>query len=953
MNQKAREQADDPATRAADRLIGLTRDLVAELHPELDTGSVTLDSTLDGDLGLDSLARMELLGRIEKGFSIALPEGIISEAERPRDLLRPILEASPGARAEQGPSHSVTRLDLDEADAAPHTAQTLVDVLDWHVGAHPNRPSIRLYSDDSDGEAITYGNLREGALAAACGLQRRGMAVGDAVAIMLPTGREYFIAFMGILMAGGVPVPIYPPARPSHLEDHLTRHRRILINCGARFLITVREAKRVARLLRAHVDTMQEVVTVDDLADSDRDYHAPVLEPGDLAFLQYTSGSTGDPKGVCLTHANLLANIRAIGADAKIDDTDVAISWLPLYHDMGLIGAWFVPMYFAAQLVVMSPLDFLARPARWLWAVHRFRGTVSAAPNFAYELCLKKLSDNELAGLDLSSWRIACNGAEPVDPGTVERFCERFAKHGFRHSTMFPVYGLAENSVAVSFPPLGRAPVFDRVQREPFTRKGQAIPTGEDDGTALQFVACGQPLQGHEVRIADSAGRELPERREGRIQFRGPSSTSGYYRNPEATKRLFDNGWLDSGDRGYIAGGDIYVTGRNKDIIIRAGQNIYPQELEAAVGNIEGVRKGNVAVFASRDENVATEKLVVLAETRESDASRLDAIRSEINTVASDLLGTPPEEIVLAPPGSVPKTSSGKIRRATSRELYERGRVGRGGHAVWLQVVRLAVSGVLPEIRRFLSTLVGTVYAGYAFTAYGLTCGLAWLPVLVLPVHSWRWAVFRAASRSIMFLTGQRLSVEGLDNLPRRGPCIFVANHASYIDSYCLPAALPVSFSFVAKGELQNNLLIRVFLRRLRIQFVERFDKQRGIEDARRIARVALAGRSVLFYPEGGTARVPGLRPFHLGAFIVAAETGCPVVPVLLRGTRSVFRTGAWFPRPGSVTVQVGDPIDPASVARDPDGEVWQTAVKLRDRAREIILRGCGEPDLMYDKSHL
>src|SRR5690606_38768279 len=231
----------------------------------------------------------------------------------------------------------------------------------------------------------------------------------------------------------------------------------------------------------------------------------PAAAPNALALIQYTSGSTGDPKGVELSHANLLANIRAWGGTVGLSSTDVCVSWLPLYHDMGLIVAWLGSLYHACPLVLMSPLDFLARPERWLWAIHHHRGTVAAAPNFAYELCVKRLADVPLDGLDLSTWRLAANGAEPIDPDTPARFAAAFARYGLRPETLTPAYGLAEATVGLAVPPPGRGTRTDRVERERFQRDRIATPADADDARALRFVSCGPPLPGHELRVVDAA----------------------------------------------------------------------------------------------------------------------------------------------------------------------------------------------------------------------------------------------------------------------------------------------------------------------------------------------------------------------------------------------------------------------------------------------------------------
>lgn len=921
----------------ADMLLGQIRELALELQPRrADTLRVNLDTALDRELGFDSLSRVELLLRLERSFGVTLPERLLAEAETPRDLLRAVQAGR--AAGPVVPDIDQRAVQLDELAEVPYQATTLPQVLQWHRQRHPGRPHVYLYGDAEQPETITYGALDDGARAIAAGLQGRGLLPGESVAIMLPTSRDYLFAFFGILLAGGVPVPIYPPLRPSQLEDHLRRHAKILANAQAVLLITVAEAQQVGRLLKGQVDGLRDVVIPPELAADATTLTAPPVQPRDTAFLQYTSGSTGQPKGVILTHADLLANIRAMGEAVQAGSSDVFVSWLPLYHDMGLIGAWLGSLYFGMPLVLMSPLAFLTRPSRWLWAIHRHRGTLTAAPNFAYELCLNKVQEGDIEGLDLGSLRRAFNGAEPVSPNTIRRFGERFAPYGFGQRVMAPVYGLAEAAVGLAFPPLGRGPLIDRIQRQDFTTRGRAIPVSAADAEALEFVACGQPLPGYQVRIVDAAGRELPEREQGRLEFQGPSATSGYLRNPEATRRLFDGEWLDSGDLAYVAGGDLYLTGRAKDLVIRAGRNIYPHELEEAIGDIDGIRKGCVAVFGSPDPRTATERLVVIAETRERGADRLQALRDRIREVASDLLGVPPDEVVLGPPHTVLKTSSGKIRRSAMRELFETGNIDQRQRAVWWQVVRLALASLRPGLRSARRRLAAVAYAGYAHLVFWLLAPPVWLLTVLLPRASWRWAVMRQGARLLFRLGGIPLSVAGLERLPPGRACVIVSNHASYLDGVLLVAALPLRFAFVAKAELQRKPIPRLFLQRIGTLFVERFDKQRGIDDARRTTAVVRSGRSLLYFPEGTFTRMPGLLPFRMGAFVAAAEAGVPVVPVTIRGTRSLLRGDSRFPRRGHARVIIGEPIHP-------EGSDWGAAMRLRDAARAAILEHLGEPD--------
>ena len=923
---------------AAERVLEVVDALANELHPDRKRPvRAALDSSLDRDLGFDSLGRAELLLRLERAFKVQLSEDLLAAAETPGDMLRAVLVAAPRAADEVAP-RPASRPELEVAAAAPAAIGTLSEVLEWHAKTHPERPHILLAEDGGGERTITYGELAGGARAVAAGLVEWGLKPGERAAIMLPTGQAFFLAFFGVLYAGGIPVPIYPPVRPSQIEDHLRRQAAILDNAGAAILITVPEARRLALFLESKVASLRSVETVKALHRPGPGLAPAAVRPEDIAFLQYTSGSTGDPKGVVLTHANLLANVRAMGWGVEVGSSDVFVSWLPLYHDMGLIGAWFGSLYYAMPVVIMSPLAFLARPVTWLWAIHRHRATITASPNFGFELCLRRIEDGDIEGLDLSSLHTIANGAEPVSPDTLRRFIARFRAYGLKPEAVSPVYGLAENSVGLAFPPRDRPPLIDRIDREALTSRGEAVPAADDDPAALEVVACGRPLPGHEIRVVDATGHELGERREGWLQFRGPSATSGYYRNEARTRDLFDGEWLQTGDLAYIAGGDLYFTGRVKDIIIRAGRNIYPAEVEEAVGNVEGVRKGCVAVFGSLDPNSGTERIIVLAETRDTDRTAREALRRRIADIATEILQTPPDEVVLAPPHTVLKTSSGKIRRAASRELYETGRIGARQRAVWWQFARLVWGGFAPRLRRALRAPVEILYAAYWWLVIGATAIVLWPLVVLLPRRSWRWGALRWAARTIFRLTATPLSVEGLNRLPP-GQGVLVANHASYVDGLALAAALPGELTFVAKRELARQVIAGPFLRRLGTVFVERFDAERGVEDTRKVLATAQTRQRLVFFPEGTLSRAPGLMPFRLGAFLVAAEAGMTVTPVTLRGTRSVLRGDQWFPRRGALEVHVGPPLAPP-------GRDWVAAIRLRDAARAEILGRCGEPDL-------
>ncbi len=718
---------------ATERLLRLIDGLCLELRPG--RAAARLDSHFERELGLDSLARAELLLRCEAEFGLRLPQRLLGEAETPRDFLAAIEvaagrgpEAATVAAAE--PTAPVVAAGT-ATEPAPDDLDTLVDVFVWHTRRQPDFVHIIHLNEDGSKQSISIERLWREARAVAAGLQAREVAPGDAVALMLPTCPAFFPCFLGILLAGGVPVPIYPPARPSQIEDHLRRHATILANAQTRLLIATGEVAFPASLLRGRVESLRGTVLADELLAATGDSVAVPARAEQLALLQYTSGSTGNPKGVMLTHGQLLANIRAMARAAELGRGDVFVSWLPLYHDMGLICAWLSSLVYAIPFVVMSPLSFLAAPERWLRAISDHRGTLSGAPNFAYELCLRRIPPERLAGLDLSSWRIAFNGAEPVNADTMARFIERFATCGLRPEAIAPVYGLAECAVGLAFT-RDRGLVVDRVDRESFVAWA-AWPFPADAGErsdALRFVACGRPLPGYEIRIVDGAGAELPERREGRLQFRGPSATAGYFRNPTATADLIRGDWLDSGDYAYLAGGEVYPTGRAKDIIIKGGRNVYPQEVEEAVGRVPGIRAGCVAVFGSPDPASGTERLVVAAEAKAADEN----LRQAVQEAVVGVLGMPADDVVLSAARIVLKTSSGKIRRAASRELYEAGGGVTAPRAVWWQVMRLLAGGLLPQLRRGARALGDWLHGLWAAGSFLLFAVVVWLVVAVVAI---------------------------------------------------------------------------------------------------------------------------------------------------------------------------------------------------------------------------
>jgi 1-acyl-sn-glycerol-3-phosphate acyltransferase len=480
--------------------------------------------------------------------------------------------------------------------------------------------------------------------------------------------------------------------------------------------------------------------------------------------------------------------------------------------------------------------------------------------------------------------------------------------------------------------------LVERIDREALMTRGRAELAKPDDPNPLEVVACGQPLPDNEVRIVDELGREVGERVEGRLEFRGPSQTAGYFRNEAKTRELLKDGWANSGDRAYMAGGDIFITGRVKDIIIRAGRNIYPHEVETAVGELPGMRKGGVAVFGTTDAQTGTERLVVMAETRETGAAAREALQARANEVAASILGEPADEIVLVPPRTVPKTSSGKVRRSSAKEMYERGELSSKQSAFWLQMVRLGLSAVGPWIGRFVRMARGLLYAAWWWIMFVLVCATGWLAILTLPRLQWRWAAIRNLSRFFFFAVGIPVSIKGIERVPR-GNAIMLFNHASYTDPLALAAVLPGEPAFMGKKEFASQLVAGSVIRRSGGLFVERYDLAGGLADTQTATDVAREGRPIVVFPEGTFTRRMGLSEFFLGAFKVAADAGMPVYPGVIRGTRTMLRGDQWLPRWTAIEIEIAEPITPS-------GTDFSAVLKLRDQARAAMLERVGEPDL-------
>jgi fatty-acyl-CoA synthase len=496
-----------------------------------------------------------------------------------------------------------------------------------------------------------------------------GLRKGDRLALVIADPAEFVLSFVGAAVAGIVPVPIYPRASFKAKNAYADTVRHIVGTAGAKAVLTIDSTRPVIEEVFAHDPNAARLLTVEQLAGvPSSSQQLPTIAEDDLCFLQFTSGSTSLPKGVMVTHANLVANARAFLGPEGVGATpdDLTVTWLPLYHDMGLIGFVLGAIVCSVPTLLIPTEAFGRRPNIWLETLHKSGGNLTFAPNFAYALATKRARDKDLEGLDLSHVRVAGCGAEPINPKVMREFADRFARVGFRREALLPAYGMAEATLAITFHQRGTLLRTDRVDPERL-QHGSAVPAA-DGGEGMELVSCGTAFTDHAIKIVDDAGNALPERTVGEIWTRGASVTHGYFENPEATAAAWTDDWLHTGDLGYIAEGNLYVCGRLKDLIIVRGANFYPQDIEWAVAEIEGVRRDNVVAFSvMRDGD---ETLILAAEANSSDAISL---RKAIAVKVAETTGLQVGHVAVVKVGSLPKTSSGKVQRRRTKTLFEAG----------------------------------------------------------------------------------------------------------------------------------------------------------------------------------------------------------------------------------------------------------------------------------------
>jgi fatty-acyl-CoA synthase len=528
-------------------------------------------------------------------------------------------------------------------------------------------------------DTMTWADLHLDARRVAAGLQARGIGPRDHVAVLGPTTRRLVTAIQGTWLTGAALVTMPLPMRMGALEQFIDQTRNRIRRSDAKVVVIDSELAAFVEPIPGDPPFIPlDEFFADDSAVSG-DYRRPDDDPDSLAVLQFTSGSTSEPKGVMLPHANICNNLDGAWKAAGIRHDEVIVSWLPLYHDMGLVGLLTIPMSRGTDLVQGAAQDFLARPIRWMRWINDFRGTGTAGPNFSYALAARALRRAD-EHLDLSSLRILLNGAEPIDADTFRRFFAAGERFGLDPAAAFPAFGMAEVCIAGSFPEPGKGLRTDWVDRAALEAEGVARPVSADEDGATELAILGMPVPGLEISVVDPrTGEPCAERQVGELRITGNSLTTGYYRQPEETAELIRDGWLHTGDLAYTLGGELVVCGRIKDVIIVGGRNVYPQDVEKAVSDVDGVRTGNVIAFGV-DGRHGAQNVIVVAEVR---TDRLEDLVREITRTVTDSVGIPPKEVVLVEPGTVPKTSSGKLQRSACRLQYQTGelaRIGVPGH---------------------------------------------------------------------------------------------------------------------------------------------------------------------------------------------------------------------------------------------------------------------------------
>lgn len=576
--------------------------------------------------------------------------------------------------------------------------QTVAQALARAAEERPEAGFVFVGEDRSE-QHWSFPDLDRRAREVATGLWDRGMKVGDRVALVLPGASDFIPTFLGVIRAGGVPVPLYPPMGLGQLGGYLDHAQHIVGAARSNYLVATPQIKAVLGKLHDAVPDLRVMLAPSEIEGDADQFREPDVAMSDACFIQFTSGSTSRPKGVLVTHENLAHNCHAIMRDGLgTTEDDRGVSWLPLFHDMGLIGFVLAPIHHQVPVTFLSPLMFLKAPGTWLEYLSKHRGTITYGPNFAYALATKRVRERELANIDLSALRVAGCGAEPIQADTLRAFAARFAPYGFREQAFVPSYGMAESTLAISF---ARGIPTDVVHPESLWSEGRAKPCPDANGNAdaLEIVGCGTAFRDHEIRVVDpETGDPLPERQVGEIEVRGPSVMPGYFENPEASaEALSAEGWLHTGDLGYLNDEQLFICGRKKDVLIVNGRNYYPQDLEWAASSVDGIRAGNVIALATYREGLGREAVIVLAETRKTEGQ--DDLAKEAKRAIQQATSLMVDEVHLLESGTLPKTSSGKVQRSKARQQFEEETLQKAGDESAVKVAARVAQSQLAHLR--------------------------------------------------------------------------------------------------------------------------------------------------------------------------------------------------------------------------------------------------------------
>lgn len=540
---------------------------------------------------------------------------------------------------------------------------TLVEAVDY---AAQGSAGMNFYDRRNQLKSeLKYRVLKLMAIAGARRLLSLNLKKGDRVAIIAETSVCFVEAFFACQYAGLVAVPLAIPMGVGQRESYTAKLQGLLSSCKPSVIISSNEWLSLINVANANAPGIHILSTEDFRTLAEINIKLPLPSPDDIAYLQYTSGSTRFPRGVIITHREIMSNLQVISHDGiKLRDGDRCISWLPFYHDMGLVGFLLTPVATQLSVDYLSTQDFAMRPMQWLKLISKNRCTVSVAPPFGYNLCLRRANDKELTELDLSCWRVAGVGAEPISAEQLNQFGEYFSKVHFDSKAFMPCYGLAENALAVSFGEEASGPLVNRVDRNILENQGRAVAPTDDTQAISTFVNCGKALPGHFIEIRNEAGIPQPEREIGHIYISGPSLMSGYFQDLVSQKEIQSTGWMDTGDLGYLLDGYLYVTGRIKDLIIIRGRNIWPQDIEYIAEQEPEIHSGDAIAFVTSQEQI-----VLQIQCRVSSEDRRAQIVHSLYARIQSEFGIS-VDIELLPPHSIPRTSSGKPARAEAKKRY-------------------------------------------------------------------------------------------------------------------------------------------------------------------------------------------------------------------------------------------------------------------------------------------